>query len=462
MKKQLLSAVLVLLMLVAFVPVTAAAEEGKLYGEMPIYLGFPDVDYMAEEILKELDLAEKTAEERIFAVYEWVVTQCSNREAEALYFDVAQVLEQAEGDFREQVKEAMLAGELVTRVDIASTINNQGNYPVGTYDTNYYVAQFASQMMLYRSGNGAHFAALLTVLLNHLGYDCRLIDGELIAKEEEPLEHKWNMVLVDGTYYWLDAYLEHLDYVETEVCGNRWFMVNDDALWEEDHLWDASYPYALKICASDLAAKYEQYTEIPQQVQDSVVDMVLWRKCSEWAEPFLQKSLEKEIFPDVFVLADMRDDVTRGAFASVAVMFYEALSGETAVYNTEKGNPFTDVENTDLDVLLAYQLGIVNGMSETKFDPNGTLTRAQAVTMLGRVVELVHTGEVAGGTGLELEETEIAAFHDQSEIGDWAAHYVAWFVSHGVVNGMPDGRFAPNENMTCEQAMKVAVEALNQ
>ena len=64
MKKRLLSAVLVLLMLVAFVPVTAAAEEGKLYGEMPIYLGFPDVDYMAEEILKELDLAEKTAEER--------------------------------------------------------------------------------------------------------------------------------------------------------------------------------------------------------------------------------------------------------------------------------------------------------------------------------------------------------------------------------------------------------------
>ena len=52
MKKRLLSAVLVLLMLVAFVPVTAAAEEGKLYGEMPIYLGFPDVDYMAEEILK--------------------------------------------------------------------------------------------------------------------------------------------------------------------------------------------------------------------------------------------------------------------------------------------------------------------------------------------------------------------------------------------------------------------------
>ena len=76
MKKRLLSAVLVLLMLVAFVPVTAAAEEGKLYGEMPIYLGFPDVDYMAEEILKELDLIGTVSQLRRTAIDDVKVEDC--------------------------------------------------------------------------------------------------------------------------------------------------------------------------------------------------------------------------------------------------------------------------------------------------------------------------------------------------------------------------------------------------
>ena len=52
MKKRLFALVLVLTMVLGLLPVTAAAEDGKLYGEVPIYLGFADVDYMAEQVLK--------------------------------------------------------------------------------------------------------------------------------------------------------------------------------------------------------------------------------------------------------------------------------------------------------------------------------------------------------------------------------------------------------------------------
>ena len=461
MKKRLLSFVLVLVMLLGLLPISAAAEAERQYGEIPLYLGYPDVDYMAEEILKEIELADKTDTERIYAVYEWVVTNCATADGQEMFFDVATVLAQAEGAFRQTMKQAILDGKLVTRLDIASGIANRDAYPVGTYDTNYYVAQFASRMMLHRAGNGAHFAALLAVLLGHLGYDCRLINGELIAQDGQATEHKWNMVLVDGTYYWLDAWMEHLDWQETQSCGTEYFLVEHDDRWEQTHRWDNSYPYALKTCAADLAAQYVAHTAIPQQMQAALVTKVLWRSCSDWAEPYLYKSLEREIFPDAFVLANMSEDVTRGAFASVAVMFYEALSGEIAAYDETKGNPFTDVEAMDIDILAAYQLGIVNGMSATQFAPNSTLTRAQAVTMLGRVVELVKTGAVSGGAGLEPGEAEVTDFPDQQKIGDWAVNYVRYFVSHGVVNGMPDGRFAPDENMTCEQAMKVAVEALD-
>ena len=422
MKKRLLSAVLVLLMLVAFVPVTAAAEEGKLYGEMPIYLGFPDVDYMAEEILKELDLAEKTAEERIFAVYEWVVTQCSNREAEVLYFDVAQVLEQAEGDFREQVKEAMLAGKLVTRVDIASTINNQGNYPVGTYDTNYYVAQFASQMMLYRRGNGAHFAALLTVLLNHLGYDCRLIDGEFINSDGSRVEHKWNMVLLDGKYYWLDVRMDHANYDRTGKLNHTYFLIEDTAQWEKKHSWDRSYSDAMMECAELMVETYGLMLEIPGIVEDTFNELLPWTNCTAWAEEYLNAAVEKEIYPDILLQADMTQAITREEFAAVAVKYYEALTGEIALLDKSRENPFTDVSAAQEDILIAYQLGVVNGMTATTFAPDGTLTREQAVTMLGRVVELAETGAIAKGEagGLALKKgAKQVTFTDAGAISGW-------------------------------------------
>ena len=68
-----------------------------------------------------------------------------------------------------------------------------------------------------------------------------------------------------------------------------------------------------------------------------------WSNCSGWAEPYLEKSLEKEIYPDVFVLADMTQAVTRAEFASVAVLFYQALTGDQVKLDEEQENPFSDV-----------------------------------------------------------------------------------------------------------------------
>ena len=70
MKKRLLSMLLALALLAGILPVTAAAADSKVYGEVPIYMGYPDLDYMAEEILKEIDLGGKTDRDRIRAVYD--------------------------------------------------------------------------------------------------------------------------------------------------------------------------------------------------------------------------------------------------------------------------------------------------------------------------------------------------------------------------------------------------------
>lgn len=54
--------------------------------------------------------------------------------------------------------------------------------------------------------------------------------------------------------------------------------------------------------------------------------------------------------------------------------------------------PFTDVKKTDWfygDVRNMYFAGIINGLTETTFGPNETLTRAQAAAMMNRILKEV-------------------------------------------------------------------------
>ncbi len=88
-----------------------------------------------------------------------------------------------------------------------------------------------------------------------------------------------------------------------------------------------------------------------------------------------------------------------------------------------------------VDVL--YRRGVVNGVAEGSFAPNGTVTRAMLVTILGR----------ADGTSAA---SGASRFSDVSASA-WYAPYVAWAESCGVVQGYEDGTFRPNSPVTREQ-----------
>ncbi|MGM9641003.1 MAG: S8 family serine peptidase [Faecousia sp.] len=81
--------------------------------------------------------------------------------------------------------------------------------------------------------------------------------------------------------------------------------------------------------------------------------------------------------------------------------------------------------------------GLMNGMGGGKFAPNGTVTRAMAVTMLYRL---------AG----EPEVKSAAPFTDVAD-GKYYTKAVAWAYENGIVKGMTDKLFAPNADATREQ-----------
>ena len=80
--------------------------------------------------------------------------------------------------------------------------------------------------------------------------------------------------------------------------------------------------------------------------------------------------------------------------------------------------------------------GLFNGTGKNRFSPNASMTRAMLVTVLWR--------GCAEPTGYENTFSDVKA-------GAWYAEAVAWGQASGVINGMEDGRFAPDDTVTREQ-----------
>lgn len=81
--------------------------------------------------------------------------------------------------------------------------------------------------------------------------------------------------------------------------------------------------------------------------------------------------------------------------------------------------------------------GIMNGVAKDRFNPNGNLTRAMAVKVLY---------ELAG-------HPEVERNHSFTDVKDsaWYADAVAWGFESGVVKGISETKFAPNDTLTREQ-----------
>lgn len=101
---------------------------------------------------------------------------------------------------------------------------------------------------------------------------------------------------------------------------------------------------------------------------------------------------------------------------------------------------FRDVSENDWffdSVVFAVENGLILGTSRSTFEPNSTLTRAMAATVLYRL---------AGQPDVEAE----VSFRDIAD-GQWYTEAVAWAQSTGVVGGYEDNTFRPNGLITRQE-----------
>ena len=114
------------------------------------------------------------------------------------------------------------------------------------------------------------------------------------------------------------------------------------------------------------------------------------------------------------------------------------MDGSRTVY--AGWEPFDDVGWADWfhdNVVYVYENGLMNGTGAAVFEPDGTVTRGMIVTILHRL-----EGEPA--------VNYLMPFADVAE-GAWYAEAVRWAASEGIVTGVSETAFAPNDPITREQ-----------
>lgn len=128
------------------------------------------------------------------------------------------------------------------------------------------------------------------------------------------------------------------------------------------------------------------------------------------------------------------ENITRAEFAAL-------LTRALNINVTNKENKFADVPEDAWykePIMKAFEANIIQGIDDTKFDPDANITREQMATMIMRAY--------AYTKGIKLENiviTNEVKFKDEGLTSSWARRYVRLVEATGLMNGNPDGTFSP-------------------
>jgi len=105
---------------------------------------------------------------------------------------------------------------------------------------------------------------------------------------------------------------------------------------------------------------------------------------------------------------------------------------------------------TAVNTLVA--LKVINGYEDGTFLPDNKITRAEATKVM---VAALNQLDAAEGMKGATQFTDVESRHE------WATGYINAGVQNGYINGMGDGTFAPDAEVTYAQMVKMLVSAMN-
>lgn len=282
------------------------------------------------------------------------------------------------------------------------------------------------------------YARLTCALLRSAGIPANYVTGLAYGSSRDVLGarswdlHAWNEAFIDGRWIVIDP------------TFNSSFFYYTQLLSEDDG--SASMTY-FDMDLAEFAVSHIPQDRSPTKNAADIPSL--------WAISEMRGALSAALLPYELQSA-YRRGITREEFCRLMVRLVERESGTgidncLAARGVLRQDSFTDTDNPD--ILAANALGIVNGRSETLFDPSGAINRQEAAAMLARTARLFGLKPAGGET-----------FGDTQGLPDWAAESIA-FVSglsdpstgSKVMGGTGGGNFSPLGGYTREQAALTAL-----
>ena len=278
-------------------------------------------------------------------------------------------------------------------------------------ENSYSVSSITAESMNRRSGEHAAYA----------GGICGYLEGNSTVRNSY-----WNidnMQMVNGSIRSNDD-KKGIGYGVGQTKGLTTEQMKQQSSYNN---WDFTSDWAFKPGVNDDYPILRAFHEFP----------------SSWAEVSVNAAITANLVPRT-LQSKYTQVITRAEFCALAVALYENIKGEI----TER-SIFTDTN--DVNVQKAAYIGVVSGVGDNKFDPNGTLTREQAAVMLARLTDAI-------GKPFTIQAP---TFADNGNISSWAVDGVGQVQAAGIMSGMGDNRFAPQDPYTREQSIITIMRVFN-
>lgn len=221
--------------------VTKKGKVTKTYKELniPILTGNADVDYAAEVICKKVIKKGMSQQQKVKALYNWVVNNCDHDKDYAshkLVYKYSKNKKKAKA-YAKKMWEKIYTGKAECTFDGVDYFELQDSYynatmPYGDMDG---YGQFYRAYDCFQTHKGgcSYITRLFKVLVNHVGIECTLIDGAYINRDGSQMYHYWCYIRTNKKYAWYDVD------VATSNPGSRyhWYKRNTK-FWKTCHAWD--------------------------------------------------------------------------------------------------------------------------------------------------------------------------------------------------------------------------------
>jgi len=220
-----------------------AVKSGKVtksYKELniPILTGDANVDYAAEVICKKVIKKGMSSQQKVKALYDWVVNNCKHDKNYSKHKKVYKYSKNKKKAQKYATKmwKKIYAGKIECTYDGGT---NESGYSyrndtmtVGDMD-GYYQFYRAQDCFETHKGGCSYITRLFKVLVNHVGIDCTLADGNFVNRDGTKMYHVWCYIRTNKKYAWYDVDVA----TSNKNIRYHWYKRNT-AFWKSCHEWN--------------------------------------------------------------------------------------------------------------------------------------------------------------------------------------------------------------------------------